>query len=58
MPEQFNKWREFLIGFAKRIGKPDAQVYIDTGKWKARQGGNGIKAAESIFSLDIRQADE
>lgn len=48
MPEQSAKWREFLIGFAKRIGKPDAEVYIDTGKWKARHGGNGIAAAEDV----------
>ncbi|MBR2085583.1 MAG: phosphoadenosine phosphosulfate reductase family protein, partial [Oscillospiraceae bacterium] len=48
MPEQYKKWREFLISFAKRIGKPDPEVYVDTGKWKARQGGNGVKAAEDV----------
>jgi phosphoadenosine phosphosulfate reductase len=48
MPEQSDKWRSFLISFAKRIGKPDAEVYVDTGKWKARQGGNGLSAAEDI----------
>jgi phosphoadenosine phosphosulfate reductase len=48
MSEQFNNWRSFLIGFAKRIGKPDAEVYIDTGKWKARQGGNGVESAEDV----------
>lgn len=48
MPEQYKKWRDFLIDFAKRIGKPDAEVYVDTGKWKARQGGNGVKAADDV----------
>ena len=48
MTEKYNEWRSFLIGFAKKIGKPDAEVYVDTGKWKARQGGNGIKAAEDV----------
>lgn len=48
MPEQYKKWREFLIDFATKIGKPDAEVYVDTGKWKARQGGNGVKAAEDV----------
>lgn len=48
MPDQFEKWRSFLIDFAKRIGKPDAEVYVDTGKWKARQGGNGVAAAEDV----------
>ena len=48
MPEQSERWRDFLIDFARRIGKVDAEVYVDTGKWKARQGGNGLAAAESI----------
>ena len=48
MPEQYKKWRSFLINFAKKIGKPDAEVYIDSGKWKARQGGNGVKAAQDV----------
>lgn len=48
MPNQTKKWRKFLIDFAVKIGKPDAEVYVDTGKWKARQGGNGITAAEDV----------
>lgn len=48
MPEQSIKWREYLISFARSIGKPDAEVYIDTGKWKARQGGNGLIAANDV----------
>lgn len=48
MPEQSKNWRAFLINFAKRIGKPDAEVYVDTGKWKARQGGNGLAAANDV----------
>lgn len=48
MPEQSKKWRDFLIEFAKQIGKPDPEVYVDDGKWKARQGGNGVKAAEDV----------
>lgn len=48
MAEQFKEWREFLVAFAKRIGKPDAEAYVDTGKWKARQGGNGLAAAGDV----------
>ena len=48
MPEQTERWRKFLIDFAIKIGKPDAEVYVDSGKWKARQGGNGIPAAEDV----------
>ncbi|MCL2153452.1 MAG: phosphoadenosine phosphosulfate reductase family protein [Oscillospiraceae bacterium] len=48
MPEEYDKWYDFLVSFAKRIGKPDPDEYIDTGKWKARQGGNGLEAAQDI----------
>jgi len=48
MPEQSRKWRDYLISFAKSIGKPDAETYVDDGKWKARQGGNGLEAAEDV----------
>ena len=48
MPEQSKRWRDFLIGFAQKIGKPDPEVYVDTGKWKARQGGNGLASASDV----------
>ena len=48
MYEQSKKWREFLLRFAEKIGKPDPEVYVDTGKWKARQGGNGLAAAGDV----------
>ncbi len=48
MPEQYQIWRNFLLEFAKMIGKPDPEVYVDEGKWKARQGGNGVPASDDI----------
>lgn len=48
MSEQSKKWREFLLRFAVKIGKPDPEIYVDTGKWKARQGGNGLAAAGDV----------
>lgn len=48
MAERSEKWRGFLIGFARGIGKPDAEEYVDSGAWKARQGGNGVRAAEDV----------
>ena len=48
MPEEAKKWREFLIDFAKKIGKPAPEVYVDSGKWKARQGGNGLVSAGDV----------
>ena len=48
MPEESKKWREFLINFANEIGKPDPEVYVDSEKWKARQGGNGLSSAGDV----------
>jgi len=48
MPEQSKRWRDFLIEFAVKIGKPDPEVYVDSGKWKARQGGNGLESANDV----------
>lgn len=48
MPVESKKWHDFLIDFAKKIGKPDPEVYVDSGKWKARQGGNGLRSAGDI----------
>lgn len=48
MPEESKKWREFLVQFARKIGKPDAEEYVDSGAWKARQGGNGLPAAGDV----------
>ena len=48
MPEQSKTWRSFLVEFAKKIGKPDAEEYVDSGAWKARQGGNGLAAAGDV----------
>ncbi len=48
LPERSKEWRDFLIDFARQIGKPDAENYVDSGKWKARQGGNGLAAARDV----------
>lgn len=48
MPKKAIAWRGFLIDFAERIGKPDAEEYVDSGNWKARQGGNGVPAANDV----------
>ncbi len=48
MKDEADKWRNYLIDFANRIGKPDAETYVDSGNWKARQGGYGVEAAEKV----------
>lgn len=42
LPEEAHKWRTFLIEFAKMLGKPDYEEYVDSGNWKKRQGGSGM----------------
>ena len=59
MFDQYVHWRNLLLDFAKMIGKPDPEEYIDSGNWKARQGGNGIAAAQkSIVKFEPCATDE
>lgn len=46
LPEQSARFRQMLITFARSAGKKDAEIYVDQGYWKARQGGNGVAYAE------------
>lgn len=53
MHDQYVHWRGLLVDFAKQIGKPDPEEYINEGGWKARQGGNGLAAAQtSVVSFE------
>ena len=57
--EQYLHWRNVLINFAKKVGKPDAEDYVDNGNWKARQGGNGLEVAQkSVVSFTPCATDE
>lgn len=47
MPQQYKKWHQFLLDFATKLGKPDPETYVEEGKWKARQGGEGIEYAQT-----------
>ena len=59
MYDQYVHWRDVLVSFARKIGKPDAEDYIDGGYWKARQGGNGLEAAQkSVVSFEPCATDE
>ncbi len=51
----FEKWKEFLYKFAKKINKQDYVEYIDSGNWKARHGGDGLDISD--FNLDIDSID-
>ncbi len=53
MYEQYIRWHSMLVDFATNIGKPDPEDYVNEGGWKARQGGNGLAAAQkSIVSFE------
>lgn len=47
MNDEFNVFREALYSFAKKVGKEDWKNYVDEGKWKARQGGNGLEHSKN-----------
>lgn len=46
MPELYGQFRQTIVDFASQIGKPDPEEYVDSGNWKARQGGNGVEMAQ------------
>lgn len=53
MHDKYIHWRNILIDYAKQVGKPDPEEYVDSGNWKARQGGNGLEASKaSILSYE------
>lgn len=59
MNEQYLHWRSLLVDFAKQIGKPDPEDYVTQGGWKARQGGNGLAAAQtSVVSFEPCATEE
>ena len=47
MLDKYEHWHKLLVDFATQIGKPDPEEYINDGGWKARQGGNGLAAAQT-----------
>ena len=49
MNEEFNNFRGMLYHFAKKVGKEDWKEYIDSGNWKARQGGNGLDHSKNAI---------
>lgn len=47
MFDKYVHWRDILVRFASKIGKPDPEEYVDAGAWKARQGGQGLEIANT-----------
>lgn len=51
-PEDTKRWHEQLLDFARRIGKPDPEEYIDSRAWVKRFGGAGLP--NSFAGLDVK----
>lgn len=49
MCEQYINFKEMLYRFAQKVGKSDWKEYIDSGNWKARQGGNGLEHSRNVI---------
>ena len=59
MYDKYLHWHNQLVSFAEAIGKPDPEDYVNEGGWKARQGGNGLAAAQrSIVSFEPCATEE
>ena len=59
MYDQYVHWHQLLLAFAVQIDKPDPEDYVNDGGWKARQGGNGLEAAQtSVVSFEPCATDE
>lgn len=48
MKDEYSRFYNMLIDFAKKVGKEDPKEYIDDGGWKKRQGGNGLKSSKNV----------
>ena len=57
-PERYQEWRNILVEFATKIGKPDPEDYVDEGGWKARQGGNGLDVSKTKLVSDVCTTQE
>jgi phosphoadenosine phosphosulfate reductase len=51
-PEDSLRWRGQLVQFARKIGKPDPDEYVDDKAWKRRTGGAGLE--NRFRGLDVR----
>jgi len=49
MPEEYGKFQKMLYEFAESVGKKDWKEYVDSGNWKARQGGNGLEMGNNTI---------
>ncbi len=51
-PEDTSRWRIQLIDFARKIGKPDPEEYVNDRAWTRRFGGQGLP--NQFTGLEVR----
>lgn len=57
-PDLAESWRDYLIDVAIEMGKPDPDEYVDSGNWKARQGGQGLASAQKSLVASTPCGDD
>ena len=55
-PEDAARWRTQLIDFARKIGKPDPEEYVDSRAWVKRFGGAGLP--NRFAGIEARPSEE
>ncbi len=55
-PEDAARWRAQLVDFARKIGKPDPEEYVDGRGWVKRFGGAGLP--NSFTGIEARPCEE
>lgn len=53
MPEQYKRFNDILLDFARKMGKEDPEDYVKSGGWKARQGGAGMELSKNV-AIDFK----
>lgn len=48
MTDMYRKWHQTLLDFAIKTNKNDPEGYVNSGSWKARQGGNGLSYSDNV----------
>ncbi|RMH14043.1 MAG: 4Fe-4S dicluster domain-containing protein, partial [Gammaproteobacteria bacterium] len=55
-PEDASRWRTQLVEFARKIGKPDPEEYVDGRAWVKRFGGAGLP--NKFAGIEVRPCGE
>lgn len=57
-PEEAKRWHATLKEYAQKIGRPDVDKYIVSGRWKTRAGGLGLNKRRVYIEKHVCDRDE